>query len=259
GAAGYAGAAAMAVTAALRSGVGLVTALVPKGIAPVVAGIVPEAMVHGGPETEIGSLAEDALDTWERPAAGFDAVLAGPGMTSHGATRRIVEKLLSEGTAPLVLDADALNVLAGCAEAVREAGRPVVVTPHPGELARLTGCGVGEVQADRVGAARGAAELTGAVVALKGAGTLVAAGGHPVNVNLTGNPGMAKGGMGDVLAGMVAALAAQGMPPFDAVRAAVYVHGRAGDNVAMRTSQIGMVAGDVIEELPNVFREIAAR
>jgi len=259
GAAGYAGAVALAAKAALRSGAGLVTVLVPGSIAPIVAGIVPEAMVHGVAETKEGSLLSACLKKWKRSIHDFDGLLVGPGMTACEDTRGLVESILSESRKPVLLDADALNVYAKKAGKIDKAACPVIITPHPGEMARLMGCSIAEVQADRYGTAQKAASDTGATVILKGAGTVVAEKNRPVSVNMTGNPGMATGGMGDVLAGLVAGLIAQGVVPFDAARAGVYLHGRAGDNVAWRSSQAGITAGDVIEELPLVFRELTAR
>ena len=259
GAAGYAGAIAMATAAAARSGAGLLTALVPRRIASVVAAIVPEAMVHAGAETEIGSLSREAVKKWNRDVNDFDAVLMGPGMTTHEDTRSLVEQILREARVPLVLDADALNVCRSDLAFIKQSACPLVITPHPGEMARLLGCAAAEVQADRFKAAQTVAENTGAVVALKGAGTIIAASDRSPNINMTGNPGMATGGMGDVLGGMIVGLAAQRFEPFDAARTAVFLHGRAGDHVAWRTSQAGMIASDVIEKLPIVFREVAAR
>ena len=159
----------------------------------------------------------------------------------------------------LLLDADALNVFEGSAVELASAAGPLVITPHPGELARLLECTTAEVQADREAAARRAAALTKAVVVLKGAGTLVAQEGKPLHVNLTGNAGMATGGMGDVLAGLIGGLLAQGLPPFKAACTGVFLHGRAGDNAAWRRSQASLCATDVIEELPSVFRELVSR
>jgi NAD(P)H-hydrate epimerase len=259
GAAGYTGAPALAARGASRVGAGLVSALVPAGLVSVVAGGMPEVMTHGGPETETGSLAAGGWAGWRDRLAAFQAVACGPGMTRHRDTAEWVEHLLAECRAPLVLDADALNVLEGRATRLRKAAGPVVITPHPGELARLLGSTTAQVQADRHAAAREAAERTGAVVVLKGAGTLVAAPGRTLAVNLTGNPGMAAGGMGDVLTGMLAGLLAQGMPPFEAACTAVYLHGSAGDVAALRRSQAGMTAADVIDEIPYAFRDITAR
>jgi NAD(P)H-hydrate epimerase len=180
-------------------------------------------------------------------------------MTTHEQSRLLVSRLLEASTVPLVLDADALNVCAGSVDAVKAAKGPVLVTPHPGEMARLLDSTTADVQGDRAAAAVSAAETMGVVAVLKGAGTLVAAAGHPLQVNMTGNPGMATGGMGDVLGGVAASLLAQGLVPFDAARAAVYIHGRAGDNAAWMTSQVGLTAGDVIVELPHIFRELSGR
>jgi len=259
GAAGYAGAAAMACRAALRSGAGLVSALVPASIAPTVAGMVPAAMIHSAPESGAGSAAADALRHWDRNIADFDAVLLGPGMTTHLHTRHLVEWVLDNVSVPVVLDADALNVMAGEIERLARCPGPLVITPHPGEMARLLEMTSADVQSDRFGRAAQAAQAAKCTVVLKGAGTIVAEPEKTSAVNLTGNPGMAKGGMGDVLAGLLAGLAAQGMAPYDAARAAVYLHGRAADYAAWRSSQAGMTAGDVIDELANVFKEVSAR
>ena len=259
GAAGYVGAAILAVRAAVRSGVGLVTALVPESIAGVVAGAVPEAMVHAGRQSLYGALAADAVPAWGRNLATFDAVLVGPGLTAHPESRQLVLQLLKTFAGPLVLDADALNVIGGDHGLIQGSAADVVVTPHPGELGRLLNCPAAEVQAKRFEMVRRAAKLLGAVTVLKGAGTLVAAGGQPLSINLTGNPGMASGGMGDVLAGLLAGLLAQRIPAFDAARLAVYLHGRAGDRVAWTTSQAGMIAGDVVDAFAHVFSDIVPR
>jgi ADP-dependent NAD(P)H-hydrate dehydratase / NAD(P)H-hydrate epimerase len=259
GASGYSGAVGLAAKAAVRSGVGLVTVLVPENIAPIVAGMVPEAMVHGAAETKEGSLSSLCLKKWRKDIRDFNAVLIGPGMMVHEQTGLLVDIVMKENRNPLVIDADALNVLERHAKLIAGASCPVIITPHPGELARLMGCSVADVQSDRFRMAGCAANETGATVILKGAGTIVAKKELPLNVNMTGNPGMASGGMGDVLAGLVSGLAAQGFSPFDAARVAVYLHGRAGDNVAWQSSQAGMTAGDVVEELPGVFRELTAR
>lgn len=259
GSTGYAGAIALAAMAAARSGVGLVTALVPRAVAAVVSGLVPEAMIHPGKQTRSGSLAADSLADWGRTPEEFDAVLVGPGLSDCPSSRALVEQLLANTEKPVVMDADAINVCHGRPNVIRDAKGAVVLTPHPGEMARLLDAPIADVQADRAGAAARAVKATGAVVVLKGAGTLVAAKGRPTHVNLTGNPGMATGGTGDVLGGLLAGLLAQGLDPFDAARVAVYLHGRAGDNAAWRSSQAGLVAGDLVEEIPNVFRDVSPR
>lgn len=259
GATGYAGAIAMAAKAALRSGAGLVTAFVPECVASTVAALAPEAMVHPCPQTDGGSLRFDGFMNRCQRAEGFDSILAGPGMTQHGDTGRIVEWLLKENAKPLILDADAINVCAARPELLRAARCPIIITPHPGEAARLMRDSSENIQSDRFKWAGRIASETGAVVVLKGAGTVVARTDCPLHIAMVGNPGMATGGMGDVLSGLLAGIAAQGIAPFDAARLAVYVHGKAGDYVAWRTSQAGTVAGDVIDELPVAFRDVSLR
>ncbi len=259
GAAGYAGAAGLAVRAALRSGAGLVTAVVPRSIAPVVAGLAPEAMVHGAPETEAGSLAAAGWPEWAGRLRDFSAVAAGPGMTRHPETAEWIGRLLAECRAPLALDADALNAYAGRLDALADRQCPLVITPHPGEMARLLGIGADAVQARRFDMARDAAARARAAVVLKGAGTLVAEADRPLAVNMAGNPGMAAGGMGDVLTGLLGGLLAQGLEPYDAARAAVFLHGRAGDRAAVFKSEAGLTAGDLILELPGAFDELSPR
>lgn len=259
GSRGFAGAAGLACRAAARSGVGLTTALVPASILPVVAGASLETMVHAGAETDAGSLAAAALDPWFPRLATFDAVLVGPGLGLHPESGALVRSLIEKCPVPLVLDADALNVLADNPKLIRTARSTVIVTPHPGGMGRLLGRDAATVQADRVGSARAAAALTGALVVLKGAGTIVTTREGSAFINMTGNPGMARGGSGDILAGLLAGLLAQGIAPLDAARAGVFLHGRAGDMAAWRSSQSGMVAGDIIGEIPYAFRELVLR
>jgi NAD(P)H-hydrate epimerase len=259
GARGYAGAVAMASQAAVSSGAGLVTVLTPESIVPIVAGASLESMVMGGKETRSGSLAPEVWPEWKARLEDFDAVLIGPGLTREESSLTLVQNVLQVCTRPLVLDADAISVLAGHAEQLKKVKAPVLITPHPGEFAALFARPVDEVQKDRSKAACDAAVKTGCTVILKGAGTVVAQAGKPAAINLTGNPGMATGGSGDVLAGVLVALLGQGLAPYDAARAAVYLHGRAGDMVALRRSQAGLTAGDLIRELPYVFRDVTLR
>jgi len=259
GAAGFPGAIALAAKAALRSGVGLVTVVVPRSIVPIVAGLAPEAMVHGVAETDIGSLVSDAWPAWRDRLGDFTAVAAGPGMTRHPETVKLIEQILSECRLPLVLDADALSVYEGRLNALADHAGPLVITPHPGEMARLLSRAAAEVQANRFEVAKEAAKRTRAVTVLKGAGTLVAEAGQPLAINMTGNPGMATGGMGDVLTGLLGGLLAQKMKPFDAARAAVFLHGCAGNMAADDKSEPGITAGDVVNELPYAFQNIIPR
>ena len=259
GATGYAGAPALAALAALRSGTGLVSALVPRSAYSTVAGAALELMVHPGAETGTGSLEAAEWKEWQARIHDFTAIVAGPGMTRHADTAVWIRELLRQSRCPLLLDADALNVLEGDTLCVASAKCPVVITPHPGELARLLGCDTADIQKDREAAAIEAARRTQAVVVLKGAGTLVAKEGIPLHVNMTGNPGMATGGMGDALAGLIGGLLAQGIPPYEAACTGVFMHGRAGDNAMWRHSQTSMLPTDLIDALPGTFREVAVR
>ncbi len=238
GSKGFSGAITMAARAAARSGAGLVSALVPENIHPLVAPSVPEVMVHS-----------------TMPEGKWTAIMAGPGMGRTAATREQVLQLLETSTVPLILDADAIVDAA----AIAAAKCPVILTPHPGEFAALFGLKVEDVQEDRFGMAKMASAKLGCVVVLKGAGTLVAAPGVPLAVNLTGNPGMASGGSGDVLAGIIAGLVAQGIPPFGAACAAVWLHGRAGDLAAAEKSQASLIAPDLLDKLPEAFRDVSCR
>ncbi|MBL7076897.1 MAG: NAD(P)H-hydrate dehydratase [Kiritimatiellae bacterium] len=252
----FSGAIAMAAMSAVRSGVGLVTVLTPSDIAATVATLVPEAMVHGATDRVDGSLAAEALTNWPHELSDFDAILIGPGLTRSLDAQGLCRTVIEAATVPLVLDADALPD-ADNAGLLSTARAPLVLTPHPGEMARLLGCDTGTVQADRLQTARRAAAQTGATVALKGHGTIVAEPDGSAAINPTGNPGMASGGMGDVLAGLLAGFLAQGMAPADAARVAVFLHGRAADLAAWQSAQPSLTAGDVIETLALAFRDVS--
>lgn len=259
GARGYSGAIILAVRAALRSGAGLVSALVPDEIAPLVAASAPEAMVHQAAATEDGSLSAHLWGDWRARLKQFDAILAGPGMTRHADTLLLVRQLIRDCPVPLILDADAISVFANQAHWMEKADCPLILTPHPGELGLLLGTSVSEIQNDRAGVALAAAEQTKSVMVLKGAGTVIAKAGQPVYINLTGNPGMATGGSGDALAGLSTGLAGQKLDSFDAARLAVYLHGKAGDMAAWKSSQASLNAGDIIDSIADAFRAISAR
>jgi len=242
GSRGFSGAITMAARSAARSGAGLVSAFVPESIHGLVAPSISEVMVFSS-----------------IPEAKWTAILAGPGMGRTATTREQILHLLESSAVPLILDADAVTVLSDHIEAISSAACPVVLTPHPGEFAALFGLKPADVQEDRFGMVRMAADRLGATVVLKGAGTLVAAPGFRAAVNLTGNPGMASGGSGDVLAGIITGLVAQGISPFQSACAGVWLHGRAGDLAAAETSQASLIAGDIIEKLPDAFRDISCR
>lgn len=259
GANGFTGAVGLAAKAALCVGTGLVTILTPASVAPVAAGFVPDAMVRFGRENQTGSLAGDAISSGCPDLNRFSAILAGPGLTQHGDSCAILKDLIERTTVPLVLDADALNVCATQPDLLRKAAARAILTPHPGEMARLLNTTTDAIQKDRFSAMANAISQTNATVILKGAGTLVQTPGRNLHVNLTGNPGMATAGTGDVLSGLVGGLAAQGLGLFDASRTAVYLHGRAGDCAAWDTCQVSIRATDLLEELPLAISDLAPR
>ncbi len=253
GSEGKTGAATLAAQGALRAGAGLVTLSVPRSLNPVFEVKLTEAMTLPIEDAGRGRLDEEALDTIVHEARERDALVLGPGLGVHEGTVRLLERLLPELRTPLVVDADGLNAFAGRPQALRGPG-PRILTPHPGEAARLLDRSKLEVQGDRVAAARELAQRTGSVVVLKGARTVVASEEGEVHVVSRGGPGLASGGTGDVLAGVIGALLAQGLSAFAAASAGAYLHGLAGD----LGPPAGGLAGEVAERIPQAWRELAA-
>ncbi|MDO9557444.1 MAG: NAD(P)H-hydrate dehydratase [Coriobacteriia bacterium] len=251
----FAGAAVLTARGASRMGAGYVFAAVPASIVPTVQSALPHVICHSMAETLEGTLARAAADALLELAAHVDAVVVGPGLTLHPETVEVVRRLVAETRVPLVLDADALNAFDAIGPAViLSRSAPTVVTPHPGELARLLDRSTLDIQADRIASA---AMLSGGQVAclLKGARTIVAGDGRAV-VTMAGNPGMATAGMGDVLAGMIGTLLAQGLSPYDAAALGAYMHGRAGDLGADELTQICLTADDIDGFLPQAVHEV---
>ncbi|MFV2064981.1 MAG: NAD(P)H-hydrate dehydratase [Chloroflexota bacterium] len=251
----YAGAALMAGTAALRTGGGLVTLCLPSSLQPALAGRVPELITRGLPEVSPGEL--DAV-----PAAAsiveleHDALLVGPGLRPGRGTSRLVGRLLAEDGAPAVVDAGALNALATVPGWWSRIVRRCVLTPHPGEFRRL-GIEPGSDDGQRRRAALEAATAWGQVVVLKGAASVVAEPGGRVLVAPFELPGLATAGSGDVLAGIVTSLLGQGVEPFDAAALGVYLHGRAGEQLSERLGDAGLLATDLLLEIPRARRQLA--
>lgn len=246
GSPGKAGAAILAARAAVRSGAGLVTAAVPEAILNVVDLGSIESM----------TLPLRSLDRVLEAAEGKSVLAMGPGLGQEDETLQAIRRIAREVPLPLILDADGINAFAGRAAELAGRSAETVLTPHPGELGRLLGIPTAEVQSDRLAAARRAAVETEAVVVLKGYRTLVATPGGEVHVNPTGNPGMASGGTGDVLTGLIAGLLAQGLGALDAARLGVYLHGLAGDLAAATTGEAALTAGDLLTFLPAAFLEV---
>jgi len=250
----YAGAAVLAATAALRSGTGLCTVATPEPAAERILAALPEAIVRALPADASGAFDAPAAEGVAEAAREADAVAVGPGLGRGPGIAPVVEAALSADV-PAVVDADGLNVLAADPGAIQRAA-PTVITPHPGELGRWLERPAGEVDADRVAAAREARERWGVIVVLKGSPTVVAAPGSAA-LNLTGNPGLATGGSGDVLTGLVGALLCAGTDPALAARAAPLLHGLAGDRGAFDRGERGLVPSDLLTYLPLVVRDVS--
>ncbi len=253
GSTGFAGAAVMAAQAALRSGAGLVTLGVPSPLLPVVAARLTACMTRPFPALGDGAFRLGALPHILDFARRCDVVALGPGIGRRRSTEKLAHALVGALDLPLVLDADGLNAFEGQAELLDQARGPLVLTPHPGEMARLAGLATRDVQANRAEVARDLARERTAVVALKGHQTVVTD-GNELYVNPTGNPGMASGGSGDVLTGMVAGLLAQGLEPFAATCLAVHLHGLAADLAVTATGEQALVATALLAHLASAFR-----
>jgi ADP-dependent NAD(P)H-hydrate dehydratase / NAD(P)H-hydrate epimerase len=254
GSVGKAGAAAMAGMSALRTGAGLATVATPKSVLATVAGFHPEVMTEPLIETAAGTISSDASERLADLAKGKSVLAIGPGVSRDPDTASLVRRLVTASQIPTVLDADGLNAFEGHVDELNGKGRLLVITPHPGEMARLAGCSTTDVQKDRLGVARQFARDRELMVVLKGHRTLVVQPNAEAWVNTTGNPGMSTGGTGDILTGMVAAMLAQNPhDPLLAVCAAVHLHGLAGDVMRESVGEHSMVATDLLRGLPEAF------
>jgi NAD(P)H-hydrate epimerase len=259
GSLGKAGAAAMAGMSALRSGAGLSTVATAKSILATLAGFHPELMTEPLQETDSGTISMRALEYGHLDGLvkGKTVLAIGPGISRNAETSEFVRTVVEKYRVPMVLDADGLNAFEGVSGRLSGEWRPLVITPHPGEMARLTGLSVPDVQKDRIGAARRFANKHKLIVVLKGHRTLIAHPDGEVWVNTTGNPGMATGGTGDILTGMVAGMIAQNPKQASkAVSAAVYLHGLAGDVARATMGEQSLVATDLVHALPEAMRRV---
>ncbi len=253
GSTGMLGAAMMAAQAALRCGVGLLTAALPRSLYPAAAARLCEPVFCLLEETQEGDLSLSNRALLRERASQASALLIGCGLGQRPGTEELVLDLLASSDRPMVLDADGINIAARHISIGKTVRAPLILTPHPGEMARLTGLSIPEIQANRVDVARRFAEEHNVTVVLKGHRTVIASPGEAVLTNPTGNPGMATGGSGDVLAGMIASFLAQGMPARQAALCGVFLHGAAGDRAAQRLSQHAMLPTDLINELGALF------
>jgi len=263
GSVGKTGAAALAARAALRAGAGLVTVATARSAQPIIATLGVEYMTEALPETEDGAISLRALEgqRLDKLVAGKTVLAVGPGIGQHPETAEFARTVVNRYSLPVVLDADGLNAFEGRMDSFRQDLRPTgltVFTPHPGEMARLAGMTTAEIQARRLEVAREFSKQFGVTLVLKGFRTLIASPDGQMRVNPTGNPGMAKGGTGDVLTGLLAGLLAQHPqhPVGEVAAAAVYLHGLAGDVAAEKLGQHSMLAGDLLEEIPQAYKEL---
>lgn len=259
GSPGLTGAAALAAAGALRAGAGLVTVAVPRGLNPVLAVKLTEAMTLPVGESDAGSHTARALPEIAAALEGKRALAVGPGLGRHPEAQALARELVASAGLPLVLDADGLNAFAGDAARLAAAAGPLVLTPHPGEMARLLGGRAGDLASDPLAAAERAAVEWRCVVVLKGSPTVTAAPDGSLAVNASGNAGLATGGTGDVLTGIILALLGQGLAPARAARLGVFLHGLAGDLLAEEMGATGYLAGEVAAALPRAAQRVRDR
>ncbi|MEA3409014.1 MAG: NAD(P)H-hydrate dehydratase, partial [Candidatus Eisenbacteria bacterium] len=256
GSVGYTGAAALTAASALRTGAGLVYLGVPSSLNDIMETKLTEVITRPLAETAGRSLSPESLPDIRGLLEGADVLALGPGISRDSETQSLVRSLVAEVRVPCVIDADGLNALTPEDIGQRTGDAPVVLTPHPGEMARLAGRTVGDVLADREGIARDVAVKARATVVLKGAGSIVAAQSGELYMNPTGNSGLASGGAGDVLTGIIATFLGQGVSATEAAALGAFVHGLAGDLAAEALGEAGMIAGDVLDHIPYALMEM---
>ncbi|MFH1752794.1 MAG: NAD(P)H-hydrate dehydratase, partial [Candidatus Omnitrophota bacterium] len=253
GSAGMTGAAYLASQAALLSGSGLVTLGIPRSLNTIMEIKLTEVMTLPLDETRDQSLGEASEKKIMDFAQKADVLAIGPGISGNKETQRLIRRVVEKSDKPVVLDADGINAYAEKPAELKKHRAPLVLTPHPGEMSRITKKNVSNIQKDREGTAKKISREFSAVVLLKGYKTVVAE-GNKVYVNESGNPGMATGGVGDVLTGIIASLIGQGLEPFGAAKLASYVHGLAGDMAMRERGEISIIASDILAKLPAAFK-----
>ncbi len=256
GSVGKTGAATLACKAALRMGAGLVTLGIPRSLNEVMEVKLTETMTMPLPETDSRTLGLDALSVIIEISQGTQALVIGPGISTEDETGQLVRKLVKALRLPMVIDADALTALSAELEILKGIKSPIILTPHPGEMARLIGLSSKAIQDDRIETSRNFAIEYGVYLVLKGSRSIIAQPDGNLHINPSGNPGMASGGTGDVLTGMIGGLVCQGFPAASAAIAATYVHGLAGDLAAEERGEMALIATDILEKIPHVLREM---
>ncbi len=257
GAKGYTGAAHLCAEACVRSGAGLVTLAVPDAVYPILARRSAEVMVKPFPSTRQGSFSLKALPELADFSKTQDVIAMGPGLTQNPETQKLIRAFITKTHhQPLVIDADGLNALKGHLDILSACRDRAVLTPHAGEFSRLFNVKLSNDQKKRKALSLQLSRRHRVIILLKGNRTVVASPEGNIYVNLTGNPGMASGGSGDVLTGIIAALLGQGFSVWDAARFAAFVHGKAGDAAAANIGQIGMTASDIIKFLPLTYKHL---
>jgi len=255
GSPGMTGAPCLAGLAAMRMGAGLITVVVPKQLRPVVEAKLMEVMSVGVEDGGTGHFRKEGIPDLLEKMPRADFVVLGPGLGMYGEAAEFMAEIVPRIRVPFLIDADGLNALAGQVGILRKAGAPCIVTPHPGEMSRLTGESIEAIEASRIGSAQHFAEEENVTVILKGARTIIATAKGDVFINTTGNPYMASGGMGDALTGMVAALASQGLSPIDAACAGVFLHGMSADILVRKHPMSAVSATDVLGNIREALRQ----
>jgi len=256
GSTGKTGAAVMTTIAAMRIGSGLVTLGIPRSLNPTLEVQILEAMTCPLPETVNGQLDESSFDIIMDLLIDKKCLAIGPGIGMGDGTYHLFGRIIKESSCPVIIDADGLNHLSGQKDLLKSLKVPVILTPHPGEMSKLTGRSVKDIQKDRIGCARSFAQAYHAYIVLKGARTIIAHPDGSVYINPTGNSGMASGGMGDVLTGLIAGLVTQGYQPEPAIHMAVFLHGMAADTLAENLGPVGFLASDVMNRIPKEINRI---
>lgn len=256
GSVGKTGAAVMAGLSALRTGAGMVTLALPESLEAAMPNRPWEIMTLPLPETVDHSISLSAEKTIMRFLEGKAAAAIGPGLSTQSETQELIRALVKQTEIPMVLDADGLNAFAGKAALLSRPGPPLILTPHPGEMSRLSGLGAEKIEKNRLETARRFSQEYRVCLVLKGAKTVIAEPSGQLSINPTGNPGMATAGTGDVLTGIIAGLLSQGVANASAAKLGVYLHGMAGDIAAERRGEAGLIAGDLIEQIPAAIRKL---